>query len=39
MILPDVDDKAADTLFKNQVDRVKMPSGINYVRTTTNYWK
>ena len=37
MILPDVTEEEADKLFKNSVDRVGMPSGINYVRTTTNY--
>lgn len=38
MILPDVTDAKADELFNKEVDRVGMPSGINYVRTTTNYW-
>lgn len=37
MILPTVDDAQADKLFNSEVDRVGMPSGINYVRTTTNY--
>lgn len=37
MILPTVTDADADNLFDNKVDRVGMPSGINYVRTTTNY--
>lgn len=37
MILPTVADADADKLFDNKVDRVGMPSGINYVRTTTNY--
>lgn len=38
MILPHVEDDVADKLFPNAVDRVGMPSGINYVRTTTKYW-
>lgn len=37
MILPEVEDTVADQLFPNGVDRVGMPSGINYVRTTTKY--
>lgn len=37
MILPTVSDDLADKLFPKGVDRVGMPSGINYVRTTTNY--
>jgi len=37
MILPDVKEEVADQLFPKGVDRVGMPSGINYVRTTTNY--
>lgn len=37
MIVPSVSDSDADKRFENAVDRVGMPSGINYVRTTTNY--
>ncbi|KAB0800662.1 hypothetical protein PPYR_06401 [Photinus pyralis] len=37
MILPTVSDVEADTLFPGGVDRVSMPSGISYVRTTTHY--
>lgn len=38
MILPHVDEKLADKVFPNGIERVGMPSGKNYVRTTTNYW-
>lgn len=37
MILPTVNDTEADQLFNKEVDRVGMPSGIQYLRTTTNY--
>lgn len=37
MILPTITDADADKLFDGRVDRVGMPSGKNYVRTTTNY--
>lgn len=37
MILPHVDEKLADKVFPKGIDRVGMPSGKNYVRTTTNY--
>lgn len=37
MILPNVDEDAADEAFDKKIDRVGMPSGKNYVRTTTNY--
>lgn len=37
MIAPTVQDADADQLFDNKVDYVGMPSGKNYVRTTTNY--
>lgn len=37
MILPNVEEDLADKLFPNGIDRVGMPSGQNYVRTTTNY--
>lgn len=37
MILPNVDEEEADKAFDKQIDRVGMPSGKNYVRTTTNY--
>lgn len=37
MILPDVTDKDAAKLFPGGIDCVKMPSGQNYVRTTTDY--
>jgi len=37
MILPEVSEADADKLFPKGIDRVKMPSGNNYVRTTTNY--
>lgn len=36
MILPTVDDVKANELFPT-IDRVGMPSGLNYVRTTTDY--
>lgn len=38
MILPHVDEKLADRVFPKGIERVGMPSGKNYVRTTTNYW-
>lgn len=37
MILPHVSDEDANKLFPKGYDRVSMPSGQNYVRTTTNY--
>lgn len=37
MILPSVDEQLADKVFPEGIDRVEMPSGKNYVRTTTNY--
>ncbi|XP_018580062.1 peroxiredoxin-6 [Anoplophora glabripennis] len=37
MILPTVSDSEIQKLFPGEVDVVRMPSGITYVRTTTNY--
>ncbi|XP_014274634.3 peroxiredoxin-6 isoform X2 [Halyomorpha halys] len=37
MILPTVKDEDLPKLFPKGVDKVSMPSGINYVRTTTDY--
>jgi len=37
MILPSVKDSEAELLFPNSVDKVSMPSGNNYVRTTEKY--
>ncbi|XP_014253156.1 peroxiredoxin-6-like [Cimex lectularius] len=37
MILPSVKDENLPALFPNGVDKVSMPSGQNYVRTTTDY--
>ncbi|KAK9503807.1 hypothetical protein O3M35_010285 [Rhynocoris fuscipes] len=37
MILPSVKDEDLPRLFPNGVDKVSMPSGHNYVRTTTDY--
>ncbi|RZF46090.1 hypothetical protein LSTR_LSTR004803 [Laodelphax striatellus] len=37
MILPSVTDEDAHKLFPKGVDKVTMPSGHNYVRTTTDY--
>lgn len=37
MILPTVSDAEAKKLFPGGIDVVNMPSGITYVRTTTNY--
>ncbi|XP_031634178.1 peroxiredoxin-6-like [Contarinia nasturtii] len=37
MILPHVEDNLVDKVFPKGIDRVGMPSGKNYVRTTTNY--
>ncbi|GAB0093147.1 peroxiredoxin-6 [Sergentomyia squamirostris] len=37
MILPEVTDEEAEKMFPKGIDRVSMPSGINYVRTTTKY--
>ncbi|XP_017037049.1 peroxiredoxin-6 [Drosophila kikkawai] len=37
MILPTVTDEEAHKLFPKGFDKVSMPSGVNYVRTTENY--
>ncbi|KAL5281656.1 TPX4.2 family protein [Megaselia abdita] len=37
MILPHVSDAEAEKLFPGAVDKVSMPSGVNYVRTTEKY--
>ncbi|EDW02063.1 peroxiredoxin-6 [Drosophila grimshawi] len=37
MILPSVSDADAHKLFPKGFDKVSMPSGVNYVRTTENY--
>jgi len=37
MILPSVKEADIPKLFPKGVDRVTMPSGVNYVRTTTDY--
>ncbi|TMW43520.1 hypothetical protein DOY81_011399, partial [Sarcophaga bullata] len=37
MIVPSVTDEEADKLFPKGYDKVNMPSGVNYVRTTENY--
>lgn len=37
MILPSVTDAEADKLFPGGVDKVSMPSGGNYIRTTEMY--
>lgn len=37
MILPNVTDEEAEKLFPGGVDKVSMPSGVNYVRTTEKY--
>lgn len=37
MILPSVSESDADRLFPNGIERVSMPSGHVYVRTTTDY--
>lgn len=37
VILPHVDDTLADRVFPRGIDRVGMPSGKGYLRTTTNY--
>ncbi|CAH0553361.1 unnamed protein product [Brassicogethes aeneus] len=37
MILPSVKENEIEKLFPGGVDRVSMPSGVTYVRTTTNY--
>lgn len=39
MVLPSVKDEEIPKLFPKGVDTVKMPSGINYVRTTFDYYK
>lgn len=38
MILPSVEEKDLPKMFPKGVDKVEMPSGKVYVRTTTNYW-
>lgn len=37
MIVPHVKDEDLPKLFPKGVDKVSMPSGISYVRTTTDY--
>ena len=37
MILPTVTDEEAAKLFPGALDKVSMPSGVNYVRTTEKY--
>lgn len=37
MIVPSISDADAEKLFPKGIDYVKMPSGHNYVRTTSNY--
>ncbi|XP_055697492.1 peroxiredoxin-6-like [Phlebotomus papatasi] len=37
MILPEVTDQYANMLFPKGIDSVPMPSGIKYIRTTTQY--
>jgi peroxidase len=37
MILPSVSEEDADRIFPNGIERVSMPSGNVYVRTTTDY--
>ena len=37
MIVPSIKDEDIPALFPNGVDRVAMPSGKVYVRTTTDY--
>jgi len=37
MIVPSVKDEDLPKLFPKGVEKVKMPSGVNYVRTTTDY--
>jgi hypothetical protein len=37
MILPHVKDEELPKLFPKGVDKVSMPSGKSYVRTTTDY--
>lgn len=37
MIVPAIKDEDLSELFPNGVDRVSMPSGKVYVRTTTDY--
>ena len=37
MILPSVKEADIPKLFPRGVERVSMPSGVNYVRTTTDY--
>lgn len=37
MIHPNVDDELVDEMFPKGVERVSVPSGKNYMRTTTDY--
>ena len=37
MILPSVKDEDLPKLFPKGVEKVSMPSGVTYVRTTTDY--
>lgn len=37
MIQPHIDDKVANQTFPEGIAHVEMPSGKNYLRTTTNY--
>ncbi|XP_017777782.1 PREDICTED: peroxiredoxin-6-like [Nicrophorus vespilloides] len=37
MVVPSVKDEDIEKLFPGGVDKVCMPSGVSYVRTTTNY--
>ena len=37
MIVPSITDAEAEKLFPKGFDKVNMPSGVNYVRTTENY--
>jgi hypothetical protein len=37
MVLPEVEDEELPKLFPRGVEKVRMPSGIAYVRTTTDY--
>lgn len=37
MIQPNIDDKLADKLFPNGIERVELPSGKNYMRMISDY--
>lgn len=37
MIVPHIDDELVDKIFPKGVERLGLPSGKNYLRTTTNY--